>query len=53
MEFGRKNISAGLFAMAFFMAHGFLLVFLRDFAPGKADWIVLATATLRRDHAAG
>lgn len=39
MEFGRKNISVGLFAMAFFMAYGFLLVYLRDFAPGKEDWI--------------
>lgn len=39
MECGRKNISVGLFAMAFFMAYGFLLVYLRDFAPGKEDWI--------------
>jgi len=39
MEFGRKNISVGLFAMAFFMAYGFLLVYLRDFAPGNEDWI--------------
>lgn len=39
MAFGRKNVSIGLFAMVFFMAYGFLLVFLRDFAPGKGDWI--------------
>ena len=36
---GRLNISAGLAVMAAFMAYGFLLIYLRDFAPGKADWI--------------
>lgn len=25
--------------MAFFMAYGFLLIYLRDFAPGKAEWV--------------
>ena len=25
--------------MAFFMAYGFLLIYLRDFAPGKEQWI--------------
>lgn len=39
MNTGRINISVGLAAMAFFMAYGFLLVFLRDFAPGKEEWI--------------
>lgn len=36
---GRTNIVAGLAAMALFMAYGFLLVFLRDFAAGKEEWI--------------
>ncbi|MBZ0161320.1 MAG: hypothetical protein K8H74_01260 [Notoacmeibacter sp.] len=39
MNIGRMNISVGLAAMAVFMAYGFLLVFLRDFAPGKEEWI--------------
>lgn len=38
-QVGRLNISAGLAVMAAFMAYGFLLIYLRDFAPGKADWI--------------
>ena len=25
--------------MSLFMAYGFLLIYLRDFAPGKEDWI--------------
>ncbi len=36
---GKQNISIGLFTMAFFMAYGFLLIYLRDFAPGKEAWI--------------
>ena len=36
---GSLNISGGLAAMAVFMAYGFLLVFLRDFAAGKEEWI--------------
>lgn len=36
---GRINIVAGLTSMAFFMAYGFLLVWLRDFAAGKEEWI--------------
>lgn len=39
MNIGRKNIWVGLSVMAFFMAYGFLLIWLRDFAPGKAEWI--------------
>lgn len=39
MNIGRTNIWVGLAAMAVFMAYGFLLVFLRDFAPGKEEWI--------------
>lgn len=40
---GRINISAGLAVMATFMAYGFLLIYLRDFAPGKAEWIASYT----------
>ncbi len=36
---GKQNISIGLFTMALFMAYGFLLIYLRDFAPGKEEWI--------------
>lgn len=36
---GSLNVSGGLAAMAVFMAYGFLLVFLRDFAAGKEEWI--------------
>lgn len=36
---GSLNISGGLAAMAVFMAYGFLLVFQRDFAAGKEEWI--------------
>ena len=35
---GRKNIVIGLFAMAAFMLYGFLLIYLRDFAPDAAEW---------------
>lgn len=33
---GKKNIVIGLFAMAGFMLYGFLLIYLRDFAPDAA-----------------
>ena len=39
MNHGRVNIGVGLVALAFFMAYGFLLIYLRDFAPGKEEWI--------------
>jgi hypothetical protein len=35
---GKKNLVAGLFAMAGFMSYGFLLIYLRDFAPNAADY---------------
>lgn len=35
---GRKNIVIGLFTMATFMVYGFLLIYLRDFAPNASDW---------------
>ena len=38
VSIGRKNLIAGFWAMAGFMFLGFVLVYLRDFAPGAADW---------------
>lgn len=37
--FGRWNMSVGLWVMAAFMVYGFILIYLRDFAPGKEAWI--------------
>lgn len=39
MQYGKRNISVGLLTMAVFMSYGFLLIYLRDFAPGKEAWI--------------
>lgn len=36
---GTKNIVVGLLFLAGFMAYGFVLIYLRDFAPGKEQWI--------------
>ena len=36
---GRNNIAIGFLTMGLFMAYGFLLIYLRDFAPGKEEWI--------------
>jgi len=36
---GKSNIAMGFLTMGFFMAYGFLLIYLRDFAPGKEEWI--------------
>lgn len=36
---GRNNIAIGLLTMGLFMLYGFLLIYLRDFAPGKEDWV--------------
>lgn len=36
---GKRNIAAGFLLMAGFMIYGFLLIYLRDFAPGKEAWI--------------
>lgn len=36
---GRGNMFVGLAVMAGFMAYGFLLIYLRDFAAGKEAWI--------------
>ena len=37
--YGKNNIAIGFLTMGFFMAYGFLLIYLRDFAPGKAAWV--------------
>lgn len=39
MTNGRVNVGVGLLTMALFMAYGFFLIYLRDFAPGKEAWI--------------
>lgn len=36
---GKNNIAIGFLIIGFFMAYGFLLIYLRDFAPGKEEWI--------------
>jgi len=36
---GKNNIAIGLLTMSAFMAYGFLLIYLRDFAPDKEAWI--------------
>ena len=39
MRAGKWNIAIGLLLLAGFMLYGFLLIYLRDFAPGKEEWI--------------
>lgn len=39
MKSGRYNIGIGLLVMAGYMFYGFLLIYLRDFAPDKEAWI--------------
>lgn len=39
MSSGRYNLAVGLLAIAGFMVYGFVLIYLRDFAPGKEEWI--------------
>jgi len=36
---GKYNISIGFLVMGLFMLYGFLLIYLRDFAPDKAAWV--------------
>ncbi len=36
---GKNNMAIGFLTMGAFMAYGFLLIYLRDFAPGKDEWI--------------
>ncbi len=39
MKTGRYNVGVGLLVMAGFMFYGFLLIYLRDFAPDKEAWV--------------
>lgn len=36
---GKNNIAIGFLTMGFFMAYGFMLIYLRDFAPDKEAWV--------------
>lgn len=36
---GKKNLAAGFLFLGAFMIYGFVLIYLRDFAPGKEQWI--------------
>ncbi len=36
---GKNNIAIGFLTMGVFMAYGFILIYLRDFAPGKEEWV--------------
>lgn len=38
MVTGRHNITVGLISLIGFAAMGFVLIYLRDFAAGKAEW---------------
>ena len=35
---GKNNIAIGFLVMGLFMLYGFVLIYLRDFAPGKDEW---------------
>lgn len=35
---GKNNIAIGFLTMGLFMAYGFLLIYLRDFAPNAKEW---------------
>lgn len=37
--YGKANIAIGFLVMGLFMLYGFVLIYLRDFAPNKAEWI--------------
>ncbi|MBK7095502.1 MAG: hypothetical protein IPH57_10800 [Saprospiraceae bacterium] len=36
---GKNNIAIGFLTMGLFMAYGFLLIYLRDFAADKEEWV--------------
>ncbi len=36
---GKNNIGIGFLTMGLFMVYGFLLIYLRDFASGKEEWV--------------
>ena len=37
---GKINIAVGFLFLTLFMLYGFVLIYLRDFSPGKEQWIV-------------
>jgi len=39
MKTGKLNIGVGFLFLAGFMLYGFVLIYLRDFASGKEEWI--------------
>lgn len=39
MKHGNINLSVGFLSLAGFMIYGFILIYLRDFAPDKDAWI--------------
>lgn len=39
MKTGRLNVGVGLLVMAGFMLYGFVLIYLRDFAPDREAWV--------------
>ncbi len=43
MRYGKANIVVGLWVLAGFMLYGFVLIYLRDFAPGREEWIAQYT----------
>lgn len=36
---GKNNIAIGFLTMGLFMVYGFVLIYLRDFAQGKEEWV--------------
>ncbi|MSP22578.1 MAG: hypothetical protein EXR66_06120 [Dehalococcoidia bacterium] len=44
MATGRWNVGGGFLFISGFVILGFVLVYLRDFAPGKAEWIASSDA---------
>jgi hypothetical protein len=36
---GKNNIAIGFLTMGLFMVYGFILIYLRDFAQGKEEWV--------------
>ncbi len=45
-NYGKNNIVGGLFLLGAFMLYGFILIYMRDFAPGKEEWIASANEGL-------
>lgn len=37
--YGKRNLIVGFATLLGFMIYGFVLIYLRDFAPGRVEWI--------------